>query len=574
MVFCPLQTTDASSTTPLCTPPSPTTVKVHGNNDGSFVARKRKHDNCEGTTLNNISPRLRKKYTPTRQFNSQVCVNAHVNSLRHELLIQNAIDAAWLRSHADDSRYPTWLPLEQSIQQSGLVERLRLNREIGLQPDQMLWRQHSTIDNKRRMCVIDWMQMVSYDFSMSRHAVHLAISYFNRCLGVVLPASAVNLLAASAASETVTPVCMFVSSSNDMAVAATCLWIAAKLEEMRPAQAADFVRATANQITVQQMMSLERTIMHVLHWKVRGTTVFECLRAYLAGVAESMHVQYNEHVTAISLELDLDELSKQLPPLRLRLLESLQTTLATHTLAKAMQIADVFSMHSFSMHFRPSHVASAVMYMLLPGLQSHVGKVTGLSMLTLEPILTCFSMYAQRLPPVTTMNDTQKHQAERLRIPVDALYTRQVIACAKAPAIVWEPLSRHMEEHEARYLSPSPREPLQMDNSHTLDMIINVLPGVPTWSIRRVESFASDLSRTDSPSFSSSSGSSVSSSRSSITNSPVTPTKEYLDGSSLSFGGTSVVTLSALRMSNHAADVASLECHETFLEDASVFLTQ
>lgn len=448
--------------------------------------------------------RSRKRHAP--QLKTTTTVESEepeedAGEARCRLLAGARVDIAWLVAN-EDAPGVAWMPLAHSMH-TDLVSRLRLERESVLKPDQGAWRAHSTVSADKRMRIVDWMQLVSNDFSMSRHATHLAIGYFDRCLGISTRTSMHTALATPGD----TCVDMLVTTSNDMTIAATCMWIASKLEEMNPARASEFVNVSANKITVKGMEEMQRTVAHALQWKMRNTTVFECVRAYLAGVAEAVHGAYREEVTAVggvAASLHLLEVEQRLSRIRHDLLRTLRTLLATHTFAKAMQIADVFSMHAFSMHFCASRVAASVLYVVLPQtVHTLITRVTGMSTEVLRPILSCLSLYTHRLPDVSAMPSNLKHQAERLFIPVESMYTRQLVACPGAPSVVWHALLPVMCQHESAYLSPPRCEPMRSSfPTRSLETI--------AWSARYAGSPVSDTSLSSSRASSPSSSSGIS----------------------------------------------------------------
>jgi hypothetical protein len=116
------------------------------------------------------------------------------------------------------------------------------------------------IDSQKRSVLLDWMLEVAHAFQVGRDTYHMAANYVDRYL---------------ANSWGIRP-------ESLQLLAITCLFIAAKIEEVNPPQAILYAEATDNTFCAQDIVDFEGQILDTLQWNLLPDTVIAWVKYYTA----------------------------------------------------------------------------------------------------------------------------------------------------------------------------------------------------------------------------------------------------------------------------------------------------
>merc|ERR1712029_758842 len=105
-----------------------------------------------------------------------------------------------------------------------------------------------------RKIVSDWMLEVTEEQQCQPEVFHLAINYLDRFLATTN-----------------------ISKTKFQLVAATCLFLASKFKETSPLPAEHLVIYTDYSISIQEIMSLEMTVLDALQWDLSAVTPYSIL---------------------------------------------------------------------------------------------------------------------------------------------------------------------------------------------------------------------------------------------------------------------------------------------------------
>ncbi|XP_034415048.1 G1/S-specific cyclin-E1 isoform X2 [Cyclopterus lumpus] len=118
---------------------------------------------------------------------------------------------------------------------------------------------HPHLQPKMRAVLLDWLMEVSEVYKMHRESYHLAQDYFDRFM-----ATQRNVF-----------------KSTLQLIGITCLFIAAKVEEMYPPKVQQFAYVTDEVCTEDEILSMEIIIMKELKWSLCPQTPISWLNVYM-----------------------------------------------------------------------------------------------------------------------------------------------------------------------------------------------------------------------------------------------------------------------------------------------------
>jgi len=117
------------------------------------------------------------------------------------------------------------------------------------------------LNARMRRVLVDWLVEVAEEFKLSGETLFLAVNYLDRFCGAVrVPRRQYQLLGV------------------------TCMWIAAKYEEVRPPHVADFVDMTDNTYRRADILALERGVLGALSFAMAARTASSYLPGLLRGL--------------------------------------------------------------------------------------------------------------------------------------------------------------------------------------------------------------------------------------------------------------------------------------------------
>ncbi|XP_039650494.1 G1/S-specific cyclin-E1 isoform X1 [Perca fluviatilis] len=118
---------------------------------------------------------------------------------------------------------------------------------------------HPHLQPKMRAILLDWLMEVSEVYKLHRESYHLAQDYFDRFM-----ATQRNVF-----------------KSTLQLIGITCLFIAAKVEEMYPPKVHQFAYVTDEACTEDEILSMEIIIMKELKWSLSPQTPISWLNVYM-----------------------------------------------------------------------------------------------------------------------------------------------------------------------------------------------------------------------------------------------------------------------------------------------------
>ncbi|XP_061620941.1 G1/S-specific cyclin-E1 isoform X1 [Phyllopteryx taeniolatus] len=118
---------------------------------------------------------------------------------------------------------------------------------------------HPHLQPKMRAILLDWLMEVSEVYKLHRETYHLAQDYFDRFM-----ATQINVF-----------------KSTLQLIGISCLFIAAKFEEMYPPKVHEFAYVTDEACTEDEILSMEIIIMKELKWSLSPQTPVSWLNVYM-----------------------------------------------------------------------------------------------------------------------------------------------------------------------------------------------------------------------------------------------------------------------------------------------------
>lgn len=196
-------------------------------------------------------------------------------------------------------------------------------RQIELRPDM-------------RAQLVDWLMEVCANFSVHRRTFQAAVNHCDRYLSLCargFPKQRLQLLAI------------------------TALFVAAKMDEVYPPKAHDLAEATAGAFHARDLVNFEQDLLTTLSWNLTPPTPDDWAEWYfLAFLERGLPAATTEMKAASAPSLSQQDLPS------LALLQHLPTGIAQ----KVQVLLDLALLDVTSIHFFPSMLAAAGLYVLLP----------------------------------------------------------------------------------------------------------------------------------------------------------------------------------------------------------------
>ena len=186
-------------------------------------------------------------------------------------------------------------------------------KELSHSRNPLMMSRHPSLQPRMRSILLNWLSEVSEVYQLHRETYYLALDYFDRYLSVQ--------------NE--------VGKQQLQLVGITCLFIAAKVQEIYPPKVSDFAYVTDGACTDQQILTKELVILKSLDWNLNSMTVNSWLTIYMQLYA--MLQKQNAAAAAQSNSASVDAQqrlspSKHQPPRKRR-----RTALAS---SPGLQVAD------------------------------------------------------------------------------------------------------------------------------------------------------------------------------------------------------------------------------------------
>lgn len=138
-----------------------------------------------------------------------------------------------------------------------IIEHLRLKESRELLPLGYLKAQPE-IDAVIREVVVDWLVDVSVKFRLASETLFLAVNYFDRYLFA-----------------------KYTEKSNAQLLGVTCLWIAAKYEEIYPPQFDNFVKVCDDAYEKSDLLEMEQQVLTAINFDLSVSTSLRFLQLYV-----------------------------------------------------------------------------------------------------------------------------------------------------------------------------------------------------------------------------------------------------------------------------------------------------
>eukprot|EP00798_Chlamydomonas_sp_ICE-L_P005764 gene5764-6061_t len=135
------------------------------------------------------------------------------------------------------------------------------------------------VNSKMRAILVDWLVEVAEEYKLCADTLYQTINYLDRFLSVCK-----------------------INRNKLQLVAAACMWVASKYEEIYPPSAADFVYITDNTYTRDQVLQMEEAVLKILDYELTVPTAKLFLRRLLqvCNPDELLHYLSN-YLTEVSL---------------------------------------------------------------------------------------------------------------------------------------------------------------------------------------------------------------------------------------------------------------------------------
>lgn len=187
--------------------------------------------------------------------------------------------------------------------------------------DPNVFRRHPNLTPRMRAILFDWLMEVCDVYKLKRVTYYLAIDYVDRYLSKVdeLPKNQLQLLGI------------------------TCLFIAAKVEEIYPPKLQELAYVTDGACTEQEMILKEMAVLKVLNWDVSSMTVSGWLNLY-------MQICYN---TKSIRDCTFDRLVND---------DFIFPQFSAFAFVKASQLIDFCSLDDGMLSFQYSTIAASAIY--------------------------------------------------------------------------------------------------------------------------------------------------------------------------------------------------------------------
>ena len=194
----------------------------------------------------------------------------------------------------------------------------------------------SEISNIMRAILVDWMMEVCNEFTLKRETFHYALNYVDRFLSIHHN----------------------IRKEELQLIGVSCMFIAAKMEEVYSPRVADFAKSTDNGYDVHQIVKMEKLILRELQWKTTPPTYNMWANWYMT--------QWDIYVTTNEYALS-NQLIQHQPDLSFK--SSNESAYARFR--EVMQIIDLIVLDNTWLQYQPRGLVVSIMFLIL-GI--HVGE--------------------------------------------------------------------------------------------------------------------------------------------------------------------------------------------------------
>eukprot|EP00035_Acanthoeca_spectabilis_P021705 m.439778 g.439778 ORF g.439778 m.439778 type:complete len:438 (-) comp18417_c0_seq1:244-1557(-) len=219
-------------------------------------------------------------------------------------------------------------------------------REALYHPSAQYIERHPEMRPRMRSLLADWMMEVSEEFGLHRETYHIALNLVDRYL--------------SRATGEAKAILQLIGVS--------CLFIAAKVEEIYPPRLTKFAELTDGACTDEAILAKELEILQTLDWRLSPMTPVSWLELYLQTDAIARG------------ELDIADLSMSIE-------------YSTPVYSGACKLLDFVTLDYTSVGFSPSVLAASALY-LYAGTHLNVLELTGYSEAQLKPCVRYMGIFA------------------------------------------------------------------------------------------------------------------------------------------------------------------------------------
>ena len=119
------------------------------------------------------------------------------------------------------------------------IQPLLLSSQVHFRPSASYMNRQPDLSHSMRSILVDWLQEVAEEYQLTMDTLALAVAYLDRFLSK-----------------------MSVSRSKLQLLGATCMYLAAKFEEIYPPEIAEFVYITDDTYTKRQVSATSSVCMH------------------------------------------------------------------------------------------------------------------------------------------------------------------------------------------------------------------------------------------------------------------------------------------------------------------------
>lgn len=211
---------------------------------------------------------------------------------------------------------------------------------------------HSKINNQMRCFLVQWMNEVSEQLSLQTQTFQIAVNYLDRFLSLLRPTNST----------------FEVNRKTLQLLGTTCLFMAAKMEEVHCYKVAEFRRVSDNTYSKEEIFACEAEVCRLLDWNLRPPTAF---------------YWHTVFIKLICIELIQDAFELPTPESMHNLITYLGLLLRLDTFTHSCNLMTNSMMFVQHLLFYPSACAAAALY------------VTFDSVSDLKPLIQKFSGYKE-----------------------------------------------------------------------------------------------------------------------------------------------------------------------------------
>lgn len=231
-------------------------------------------------------------------------------------------------------------------------QNMRQKEQVTSHPDHLLQTRHPGLTSHMRAILLEWMMEVCEVYKLQRETFYLGIDMYERFM-----AAHTNI-----------------HKEHLQKIGVTCLFAAAKLEEIYPPKVSEFAYVTDGACNVDDMLSLEISIYKSLGWRLNNTiTVNNWVSTFL---------QLDSTIAHRSIQSQKDF---HLP------------TFSRHEFVAVMQLLDLCTLDISSRQFSPSCLAAAAIYHLINRSRESLLLITGLQYADINSCVDWMAPFAQVL---------------------------------------------------------------------------------------------------------------------------------------------------------------------------------